>query len=108
MTKTEPQAHSFSCEPETKSRFKYPINPEWQISLASESILKRCSRLTKAPITKAVIEIRANTETEWAEELITPRLKEKLSNNPNVKPERAWSQEWQFQADHEPEQRIGQ
>ncbi len=75
MTKTEPQAHSFSCEPETKSRFKYPINPEWQISLASESILKRCSRLTKAPITKAVIEIRANTETEWAEELITPRLK---------------------------------
>jgi hypothetical protein len=77
-------------------------------SLASELILKRCSRLSKAPITEAVIEIRANTETEWTEELITPRLKEKLSNNPNVKPERAWSQEWQFQADHEPEQRIGQ
>ena len=31
--------------------------------------------LSKAPITEAVIEIRANTETEWAEELITPRLK---------------------------------
>ena len=44
-------------------------------SLASELILKRCSRLSKAPITEAVIEIRANTETEWTEELITPRLK---------------------------------
>jgi hypothetical protein len=74
LTKTEPQAHSFWCGPLTKTRFKYPINPEWQISF-SIGIDPQEVFPSKAPITKAVIEIRANTETEWAEELITPRPK---------------------------------
>lgn len=53
--------------------------------------------LSKAPIAEAVIEIRANAETEWTEEVISPALRERTRDYPNVISERATLQQFQLQ-----------
>ena len=61
--------------------------------------------LSKAPITEAAIGIRANAQTEWTEEVLRQRLREKLADYPDVHSERAVFQEWKIEPFGEPEQR---
>lgn len=51
------------------------------------------TRLSKAPIVEAVIEVRAQTELPWDESLITQQLKVKLPDYPNVKSQREFTHE---------------
>lgn len=51
------------------------------------------TRLSKAPIVEAVIEVRAQAEALWDEPLITDQLKAKLPDYPNIQSQREYMHE---------------
>ncbi len=57
-------------------------NSKFQIELD-----QKFPRLSKAPITECVVEVRARATTDWKEDIITEPLKQKLPEYPSFKPE---------------------
>lgn len=55
--------------------------------------------LTHAPITEAVIEIRARAMVPWEEKEILPQIKDRLADYPEVQPVRGYRGAFEFQPD---------
>jgi hypothetical protein len=67
------------------------LPPKFMINIADEFI-----HLSHAPITEAVIEIRAILESPWDEQHVSGVLKEKLPEYPSFVQQKAFKQEFQI------------
>ena len=56
------------------------------------NLQEKFQHLPKAPITEAVIEVRARVEVSWSEEEIRPQLTQKLADYPEMTSERGMEQ----------------
>ena len=56
------------------------------------NLQEKFQHLPKAPITEAVIEVRARVEVSWSEEEIRPQLTQKMADYPEMTSERGMEQ----------------